>query len=241
MRVHASFSSRADASTSTFGADAAKDEGAHSVASTTLSAGVAANGTATPERLMDEFLDGDPQAFERLFKQLAPRIASALAQMSGDARLAEDLTQVVFLKLYRARAAYQRGMLVTPWVFAIARNAFLDERRHRRRRPETLSPDGSLPEQVSEPRYELDEGAQQALRAMVQSLPPAQQEALLLLKVQGLSLAEVAALSGTSVASIKMRVHRAYRSLRERLDRLPPRVAAQPVRASIPERGRTRQ
>ena len=170
----------------------------------------------TPERLMEKFLDGDAHAFELLFKQLAPRVASALTHMAGDARLAEDLTQVAFLKLYRARSVYQRGMQLTPWLFAIARNVFLDERRKRRRRPEALSSDGRLPELAIEPRAETDERAKAALQVMLQSLPDAQRQVLLLLKVQELSLAEVAALSGTSVASVKMRVHRAYRSLRAR-------------------------
>lgn len=192
-----------------------------------------------PEQLMERFLDGDALAFERLFKQLAPRVASALAQMSGDPRLAEDLTQIVFLKLYRARAAYQRGMLLAPWVFAIARNVFLDERRQRRRRRETLSVDGHLPELVSESRAELDEQARATLEALLSSLAPNQREALVLLKMQGLSLAEIAALTGTSVASIKMRLHRAYRRLRELL-RQPQAEGERPSAIDL-ERGRVRR
>src|SRR5215510_4075026 len=96
-------------------------------------------GNASAESLMDKFLDGDAQAFEQLFRQLSPRVVAVLAHMSGDVRLAEDLTQTVFLKVYSARGAYQRGMLVMPWVFAIARNTFLDHKRHVRRRPESLS------------------------------------------------------------------------------------------------------
>lgn len=169
---------------------------------------------ASPEALMDAFLNGDARAFERLFRLLSPRVGSALAHMCGDARMAEDLTQAAFLKVFRARSAYQRGMLVTPWVFAIARNTFLDHLRRLRRRPESLSVDGTLPERAVQEPTALEESEQRALRDGLLALPRAQREALLLLKVQGLSLAEVAALSGTSPASIKMRVHRAYRSLR---------------------------
>ena len=171
----------------------------------------------SPEHLMELFLNGDARAFERLFRQLSPRVMAALVHMSGDARLAEDLTQTVFLKLYRSRAGYQRGMLVMPWVFAIARNTFIDHRRQVRRRPESLSSDGTLPEPEPEEPNPIDRGAQRALHDVLQSLPSAQREALLLLKVQGLSLAEAAGLCGTSPASIKMRVHRAYRNIREAL------------------------
>ena len=103
-----------------------------------------------PETLMLAFLDGDSRAFERLFRLISPRVAAALTHMCGDARLAEDLTQTVFLKLYQSRRRYQRGMLVMPWVFAIARNTFLDHRRRARRRPESLSRDGMLPEPAIE-------------------------------------------------------------------------------------------
>jgi RNA polymerase sigma-70 factor (ECF subfamily) len=60
-------------------------------------------------------------------------------------------------------------------------------------------------------------GDERALLDALQTLPAAQRDVLLLLKVQGLSLAEVAALSGTSPASVKMRAHRAYRALRAAL------------------------
>lgn len=177
--------------------------------------------TDRPETLMLAFLDGEARAFEQLFRLISPRVSAALRHMCGDARLAEDLTQTVFLKLYRARAGYQRGMLVMPWVFAIARNTYLDHRRRARRRPESLSADGMLPEpeplaeQNNASASERDED--QALLEVLKLLPPAQREVLVLLKVHGLSLAEAAALCGTSSASIKMRAHRAYRRLRAEL------------------------
>jgi RNA polymerase sigma-70 factor (ECF subfamily) len=167
---------------------------------------------ASPETLMCAFLDGDARAFEALFRELAPRVASALTRMSGDRRLAEDLTQSVFLKLYRVRAAYQRGVSLTPWVFAMARNTFLDHMRHVKRRPEHLSEDGTLPDWSNDLAAPAAEYKQ--LRESLASLPPAQRDALLLLKVEGMTVAEAAALCGTSPASIKMRAHRAYAKLR---------------------------
>jgi RNA polymerase sigma-70 factor (ECF subfamily) len=168
---------------------------------------------------MEEFLNGSAPAFEQLFRRLSPRVAAALAQMSGDPALAEDLTQTVFLKLYRARAAYQRGMLVTPWVFAIARNTLHDHRRKTRRRPESLSLDGTLPEPDGVELPLPDHAAQTTLAQLLESLPEQQRQALWLMKVQGLSVQEAAALCDASPASIKMRVHRAFRSLSKKLGR----------------------
>src|SRR5262245_25460855 len=110
----------------------------------------------SPEALMEAFLDGDARALERLYRQLAPRLLGDLVHMSGDALLAEYLTQTVFLKLYRSRGAYQRGMSVMPWVFAIARNTYIDHQRHSSRCPERLSSDGVLPEPDPEDQERSD-------------------------------------------------------------------------------------
>lgn len=167
------------------------------------------------ETLMCAFLDGDARAFEAIYAQLAPRVARILTRMSGDGRVAEDLTQAVFLKLFRSRDAYTRGAPLTPWVFAMARNTLFDYLRQTQRRPEHLSADGSLPEldaNVLPDTTEYD-----ALREVLAALPPSQRQALLLLKWEGMSLSEAAAFCGTSPASIKMRVHRAYVRLRTAL------------------------
>jgi len=164
---------------------------------------------------MQAFIDGDTRAFERLFRMLSPRVLGVLLHLGRDPRLAEDLTQVTFLKLFRARAAYQRGMLVPPWVFAIARNTFFDHQRSRRCRPEALSKDGVLPEQAVEASPEVVEPWHDSpVRKFLEALPEAQRQVLVLLKVEGLTVAEAAAVCGTTEASIKMRAHRAYQTLR---------------------------
>jgi RNA polymerase sigma-70 factor (ECF subfamily) len=179
-------------------------------------------GTPKPlERLMDEFLDGDPRAFDEIFRRVAPRVVGLLRAMSGDPRLAEDLAQTTFLKVHRARDSYQRGAPLEPWVFAIARRTFIDHRRRQQRSPVRLSEDGALPEQMPEPPEgpqgfeRLNDEQAAALRARLQSLPEAQREAIVLLKVQGLSTAEAAAVTGSTVGAIKLRAHRAYESLRK--------------------------
>jgi len=173
------------------------------------------------ERLMEQFLDGDARAFDEICRRVAPRVVGLLRAMSGDARLAEDLAQTTFLKVHRARESYQRGAPLEPWIFAIARRTFIDQRRRQKRSPVQLSDDGTVPEQLPEPPEgpqgfeRLSDEQAQALRARLQSLPEAQREALVLLKVQGLSTAEAAAVTGSTVGAIKLRAHRAYESLRK--------------------------
>lgn len=172
---------------------------------------------------MEAFLDGDARAFDAMFRALSPKVMNLLRYMSGDARLAEDLTQVTFLKVFRARDTWRRGSAVEPWVFAIARRSFLDHRRAVKSNPVHTTADGDLPE-APPPPVEGDEGfdrlgdtqRDQLLRGLSR-LPDNQREALLLLKVQGLSTAEAAAVAGTTQGALKVRAHRAYESLRRAL------------------------
>lgn len=102
----------------------------------------------TLEAAMARCVAGDVRGFEEIYRRMGPRVAAMLRALWRDARLADDLAQATFLKVYRARDAYRRDALVEPWVFAIARRTWIDHTRHRRRRPESVSADGELPERV---------------------------------------------------------------------------------------------
>lgn len=169
---------------------------------------------------MEAFIDGDIRAFNQLYERLSPRVCSLLSALCGDRRLAEDLTQTTFMKIHRARDTYARGARVEPWVFAIARRTLLDERRRKKRRPEDLSSDGTTPE----PRHDetpedsrLDPEQERALYARLAELPEPQREAIVLLKVKGLSITEAARIAGTTPGAMKLRAHRAYEALRDAL------------------------
>ena len=168
---------------------------------------------------MELILLGDSRGFEQLYRRLAPRLRGFLRGLCGDARLAEDITQMTFLKVHRARATYRSGLPVEPWVFAIARRTWLDHLRHRRRRPEALSDDGHLPEPSAEdpsPRgfAALSSEALETLERSLGELPAPQREAGVLLKIGGLSVAEAAAVAGVTASNLKVRAHRGYEALR---------------------------
>jgi RNA polymerase sigma-70 factor, ECF subfamily len=166
-------------------------------------------GAGSLEHDMDRFVDGDARAFEDLYHRLAPRLERSLRFMTGDRHLAQDLTQTTFLKVLRARDTYQRGMAVKAWVWTIARRTYLDERRRRSRNREVLVAD------PDPPPAEAGELASTAhLERAIAALPPAQREALVLLKVHELSADEAAAAAGTTAGAIKMRAQRAYQTLR---------------------------
>jgi RNA polymerase sigma-70 factor (ECF subfamily) len=186
---------------------------------------------------MDQFLDGNSQSFNELYERLAPRVCGFLTSMCRDPRLAEDLTQTTFLKVHRARATFVRGSRVEPWVYAIARRTLLDEKRRQVRRPEDLSADGSIPEPVDlvqndQPSSRLDPEQERALYDRLNRLPEPQREAITLLKIQGLSMQEAAAVAGTTVGAMKLRAHRAYEALRDALGHKKKSDIAQPSEES---------
>lgn len=192
-----------------------------------------AGGEPSLEALMEAYQRGERAAFESLFARLAPKVHVLLLRLSRSRDLADELTQVTFLKLHRARETYAPGSRVLPWVMAIARNVFIDAYRKSRvlRRHEVLTTEGVLPEP---PRANRDEPAglavltdeeQQRVQETIDQLPAIQREALVLLKVEGLSLKEVSAITGASVGAVKVRAFRAYEALRGALGvarRKPP-------------------
>jgi RNA polymerase sigma-70 factor (ECF subfamily) len=167
------------------------------------------------EDLMTRHVEGDPRAFEELYRLTAPRLRGYLSREARDPALAEDVLQITFAKVHRARATYRRGAKVVPWLLVIARRSLWDERRGLRARGERLTADGVLPEPPAAPVADT-EGAD-ALEHALSVLPGHYREALELTKLRGLSGGEAARLLSTTESAVKLRVHRAYRILREHL------------------------
>ena len=119
------------------------------------------------------------------------------------------------MRIHRARQTYQSTEPLLPWVFAIARHTRLDghRRRHRRAAFEVLVPE--TPERASHAMVERSQSPD--VLQLVDQLPPSQREVVLLLKVSGMTLEEVAHATASSVGAIKQKAHRAYARLRKLL------------------------
>lgn len=170
------------------------------------------------EELMEAYVDGNPDAFELLYRRLSPILFGYLLRLTRQRERAEDLLQVTFSKVHKARGSYLRGAPVLPWVLAIARRSFLDERRHASSRTEDLSSDGNLPEPRAEDAA-VPADLSAALEHALDDLPEGYREAIQLTKISGLSLAEAAEVLGTTETAVKLRVHRGYTQLRKELER----------------------
>ena len=140
-------------------------------------------------------------------------------RLTGNREDAEDLVQEVLLRVRRGLETYQPGSM-EGWLSRIATNAFLDDVRRRRRRPEDLLPEE--PDWVLPPSAGADEAlaaevlpddVQEALR----DLPEDFRAAVVLCDVVGLSYQEVGASLDIPVGTVRSRLHRARIELREEL------------------------
>ena len=174
---------------------------------------------------MQRYQEGDASAFRELYALVAPRLLGYLVKMARSRALADDLLQLTFMKVHRARAAYIRGADPVPWLYAIAHRTFIDEvRKDKRAIVRTAGDDvpevaagltGESDDRRDEPRADT-ELARAALDALAE-LPPQQREAVVLTKLDGKTVAEAAEIAGTTVGAMKVRAHRGYEALRKLL------------------------
>jgi RNA polymerase sigma-70 factor (ECF subfamily) len=175
-------------------------------------------------RAMERYAQGDDAAFDELYRLASPRVRGFLVRLSGDVALADDLTQETFLRIHRARGGFAAGAAAVPWILAIARNALRDSARRAQARPQLRAnaPDeesvtgeaapGERGDEVLVAREMLDI-VQRTLRAM----PALHREAFVLMRFEGLSVGEAAAVLGATEGAVKVRAFRAYEALREAL------------------------
>jgi len=164
---------------------------------------------------MVAYQGGDTEAFGTVYAALRGALTGYLRALARDAAVAEDLVQETFLQLHRARHTFQPPRPVKPWVYAIARNVFLMNRRaaFRRGRHETIA-DEALPDIPVAPEIESF-GDRDSVRKALAGLPETRREPLVLHHVLGLSFKEVGAVLGISEGAAKVRAHRALTELRE--------------------------
>ena len=159
---------------------------------------------------------GDAAAYEKLLFELLPRLRAFVARRLGDPEAREDVVQNVFISIHRARHTYRPERPFGPWLYAVARNAVTDHRRsqaRRQRREVSLDPE-EIPQPVVEEHSGPDATLSPELAGALDGLPDGQREAVMLIHLEGLSVAEAAARAGVSRSALKVRAHRGYRAMR---------------------------
>jgi RNA polymerase sigma-70 factor (ECF subfamily) len=146
----------------------------------------------------------------------------ALRHVGNEAE-AEDISQDVFLRVWRKADAYAPSAKFTTWLYTITANLCKSQlrslwRRHVRLAGAVADQDAPAPEPTPEENALRNE-AQARLRAAIASLPNNQRMALLLKRYEGLPYAEIAEVMGCTVSAVESLLFRANSSLREMLTR----------------------
>lgn len=182
---------------------------------------------------MSAVRDGDLPSLGLLFERHHARLFAFLARLTGDPVAAEDLVQDIFVRMLKYRATYQDGCPFVTWLFRIARNARAD---YFRRRPPfgPLSPATlDTPDPGASPWRQLTASRDHdRLRRALMMLPEDRRELIVLARYDGMKHDQIAALLGIGVGTVKVRIHRALRELRQRFLQMPDAHAPCDVKSS---------
>ena len=162
---------------------------------------------------------GDAEAYRSLLEEIAPSIRGMVRSRVFDRSATEDVVQNVLLSLHRARHTYRPERPFKPWLAAITRNAIVDAYRETGRRRER-EVEVELIDAFAAPvpeRAESDPPLPPELARALAALPEKLREAVQLVQVEGLSIAEAAAKLGVSTGALKVRAHRGYKAIRRAL------------------------
>lgn len=184
-------------------------------------------GTGPDAAVIQRVLGGDRSAFGILYAKYVKRIFGLAYRMVGTQE-AEEVTQEVFLQVYRALPGFKGGSQLYTWIYRIATNVALQhvKKRMRQRREvpldvevassiEDVGSGRASPQRVAEAR-----DLYTALHKGISTLPPSQRIVMILGPIQGHSYEQMAWITGTSTDVIKGRLHRARVNIRAFLTHL---------------------
>jgi RNA polymerase sigma-70 factor (ECF subfamily) len=158
---------------------------------------------------------GDEVAYREALSCLAERLRGFLMRrMQSLPDELEDLVQETLLAIHLQRGTYDATVPVSRWALAIARYKLIDLWRRRGRREALHEPFDELAER-DQPAVHEEPTAQRDLTTLLAELPVAQQQAISLIKLEGLSVAEASERTGISASALKVQVHRGIRRLAE--------------------------
>jgi len=196
---------------------------------------------ASEADLVRRCLDGDAAAWDTLVRAYWKRVFNIAYKFVARFDEAEDLTQEIFVKLFRALGTYDRRASFETWLTRVSRNLCIDHYRRRRREEETftdeIDPDAiPLDELVSRPDATLEHRDQIAMvRRALAKLPPTYREPVALRDIHELSYEQIALRLRLPEGTVKSRINRGRKELARHLRILQEHV---PGSADHGKRGR---
>lgn len=179
----------------------------------------------TDSKLVLLYKEGNEGAFEELLNRHKSRIFTTIYLIVKDSYVAEDLLQEAFIKAIRTikEGRYNEEGKFLPWITRIAHNLAIDNFRKEKRYPTMILEDGSRvfnTMEFSEDSIESDQIKQDThakLRKLVQELPEAQKEVLIMRHYMEMSFQEIAEATGVSINTALGRMRYALINLRKKM------------------------
>jgi len=170
--------------------------------------------------LMLRYQDGDTEAFEILYRRHNDALFRYLLRHCRNRAAAEDVFQEVWGKIIKARATYRPTAKFTTFMYRVAHNCFIDHVRRNKRHsnntelePELYADSGEQPDTITERSL-----AKERLTLALQELPEEQRDAFLLHEEAGLSVDQIASVTGSNRETAKSRLRYAVNKLRAAIE-----------------------
>jgi RNA polymerase sigma-70 factor (ECF subfamily) len=202
---------------------------------------------ATPDSLIAQCLSGDQVAWEQIVRQNWRKVFNVAYKFVGKHDEAEDLTQDIFLKIFKALKTFDRRANFQTWIISISRNLCIDHYRSVRKERQMIAREvdtGDLqPVSVERGPYQAVEHGdlRVLLRQALQTLPVTLRTAVILRDLHELSYQEIADQLGLPEGTVKSRINRGRIELARQLKRLQDKQPAQRRRRGAPARGQGRR
>jgi RNA polymerase sigma factor (sigma-70 family) len=166
-------------------------------------------------------------SWEDVVTQHSARVYRLAYRLTGDPHDAEDLTQEVFVRVFRSLSSYTPGTF-EGWLHRITTNLFLDQARRKARiRFDALADDADawMPGRVPSPDAQVVDGMlDDDIEVALAALPPEFRAAVVLCDIEGLSYDEIADVLGVKLGTVRSRIHRGRKMLRAALAHRAPAV-----------------
>jgi len=201
----------------------------------------------TPDSLIEQCLAGDQAAWDLIVRQNWRKVFNVAYKFVGKHDEAEDLTQDIFLKIFKALASFDRRANFQTWIISISRNLCIDHYRSVRKERQTIAREVDTtdlqPASTDRGPYQAAEhqDLRGLLRLALQKLPLTLRTAVVLRDLQELSYQEIADRLGLPEGTVKSRINRGRIELAHQLRRLQDKQPATRRRRGAPARARTRR
>ena len=180
------------------------------------------------ENLTEELKKGDLKSFRVLVDEHQRKVLNTCYRFVGSREDAEDLTQEVFLEVYKSISSFRGDSKISTWIYRIAVSKSLDFIRRKKRKKrfaifKSTFNDDEVEEDIPD-NQNLNPGSRieeqdriRILNEAIESLPENQRAAFTLSKYDEMSYKEIAEILNTTVASVESLIHRAKQNLKKRL------------------------